>query len=250
MAAVVLAAGFIKGAIGFGFPTLGTPLLALIVDVKTAFLLLIVVDVKPAVVVLTPPNIVMDGIQFARRGAPLATVRRFGTLLLSGGVGIVLGTRVLTLLSPRTATLILGVFVLLFVALSVTGLAPKIPPHWEPWLSPPAGFAAGVIGGVTNSPATALVLYFHGIGLAKHDFISSIAFTFFFYKLVQLGAVTWYGLLPWSLLGVSVALTAVALAGFAVGLRVQDRMDQRSFNRVVLVFLAVLGAWLLVRGRG
>jgi uncharacterized membrane protein YfcA len=238
MAAVVLAAGFIKGAIGFGFPSLATPLLSLVVDVKTA------------VVVLILPNIVMDGIQFARRGAPLATVRRFGTLLLSGGVGIVLGTRVLTLLSPRTATLILGVFVLLFVALSVTGLAPKIPPHWEPWLSPPAGFAAGVIGGVTNSPATALVLYFHGIGLAKHDFISSIAFTFFFYKLVQLGAVTWYGLLPWSLLGVSVALTAVALAGFAVGLRVQDRLDQRSFNRVVLVFLAVLGAWLLVRGRG
>jgi uncharacterized membrane protein YfcA len=184
MAAVVLAAGFIKGAIGFGFPSLATPLLSLVVDVKTA------------VVVLILPNIVMDGIQFARRGAPLATVRRFGTLLLSGGVGIVLGTRVLTLLSPRTATLILGVFVLLFVALSVTGLAPKIPPHWEPWLSPPAGFAAGVIGGVTNSPATALVLYFHGIGLAKHDFISSIAFTFFFYKLVQLGAVTWYGLLP------------------------------------------------------
>jgi len=238
MAAVVLAAGFIKGAIGFGFPSLATPLLSLVVDVKTA------------VVVLILPNIVMDGIQFARRGAPLATVRRFGTLLLSGGVGIVLGTRVLTLLSPRTATLILGVFVLIFVALSVTGLAPKIPPHWEPWLSPPAGFAAGVIGGVTNSPATALVLYFHGIGLAKHDFISSIAFTFFFYKLVQLGAVTWYGLLPWSLLGVSVALTAVALAGFAVGLRVQDRLDQRSFNRVVLVFLAVLGAWLLVRGRG
>ena len=238
MAAVVLAAGIIKGAIGFGFPSLATPLLSLVVDVKTA------------VVVLILPNIVMDGIQFARRGAPLATLRRLGTLLLSGGVGIVLGTRVLTLLSPRTATLILGVFVLIFVALSVTGLAPKIPPHWEPWLSPPAGFAAGVIGGVTNSPATALVLYFHGIGLAKHDFISSIAFTFFFYKLVQLGAVTWYGLLPWSLLGVSVALTAVALAGFAVGLRVQDRLDQRSFNRVVLVFLAVLGAWLLVRGRG
>jgi len=238
MATVVLVAAFIKGAIGFGFPSLATPLLSLVVDVKIAVVLLIL------------PNIVMDGIQFARRGAPLATVRRFGTLLLSGGVGIVLGTRVLTLLSPRTATLILGVFVLLFVALSVTGLAPKIPPHWEPWLSPPAGFAAGVIGGVTNSPATALVLYFHGIGLAKHDFISSIAFTFFFYKLVQLGAVTWYGLLPWSLLGVSVALTAVALAGFAVGLRVQDRLDQRSFNRVVLVFLAVLGAWLLVRGRG
>jgi uncharacterized protein len=202
------------------------------------------------VVLLILPNIVMDGIQFARRGAPLATVRRFGGLLLSGGAGIVLGTRVLTLLSPRAATLILGLFVLIFVTLSATGLAPKIPPHWEPWLSPPAGFVAGVIGGVTNSPATALVLYFQGIGLAKHDFISSIAFTFVFYKLVQLGAVTWYGLLPWSLLWASVALTVAALAGFAVGLRVQDRLDQRTFNGAVLVFLAVLGAWLLFRSLG
>jgi uncharacterized membrane protein YfcA len=36
MAAVVLAAAFIKGAIGFGFPSLATPLLSLVVDVKSA----------------------------------------------------------------------------------------------------------------------------------------------------------------------------------------------------------------------
>jgi hypothetical protein len=166
---------------------------------------------------------------------------------MAGAVGVVLGTRVLTLLSPRAATLTLGAFVLCFVALHATGLSPKVPAHWEPWLSPPAGFVAGVIGGVTNAPATALVLYFHAIGLSKHDFVSAVAFTFFFYKLVQLGAVAWYGLLPWSLLGASLALTAVGLAAFAAGLRVQDRLDQQSFNRAVLVFLALLGAWLLVR---
>jgi uncharacterized membrane protein YfcA len=236
MAAVVLVAGFVKGAIGFGFPSLATPLLSLAVSVKTA------------VVVLILPNIVMDGIQFVRRGTPLATVRRFWPLLVSGAVGIVAGTRVLTLLSPGLATFILGVFVLGFVALNVTGLAPEVPRAWEPWLSPVAGLVAGLVGGVTNSPATALVLFFHGIGLDKHEFISSVAFTFFFYKLVQLGAVAWYGLLPWSLLGISVGLTAVALGGFAIGLRVQDRLDQRAFNRVVLVFLACLGAWLVIRG--
>jgi uncharacterized membrane protein YfcA len=238
MAAVVLTAAFIKGAIGFGFPALGTPLLSLVVDVKTA------------VVVLILPNIVMDGIQFARRGAPLAIVRRFGVLLLTGALGVVLGTHVLVLLSPRAATLILGAFVLCFVALQATGLSPKVPARGEPWLSPVAGFVAGVIGGVTNSPATPLVLYFHAIALSKHDFVSAVAFTFFFYKLVQLGAVAWYGLLPWPLLWLSVALTAVALVGFAVGLRVQDRLDQRSFNRAVLIFLGVLGAWLLVRSLG
>lgn len=238
MAAVVLVAGFVKGSIGFGFPSLATPLLSLAVSVKTA------------VVVLILPNIVMDGIQFVRRGTPLATVRRFWPLLVSGAVGIVAGTRVLTLLSPGVATFILGVFVLGFVALNVTGLAPEVPRAWEPWLSPVAGLMAGIIGGVTNSPATALVLFFHGIGLEKPEFISSVAFTFFFYKLVQLGAVAWYGLLPWSLLGISVGLTAVALIGFAVGLWVQDRLDQRAFNRAVLVFLAGLGVWLVVRGTG
>jgi uncharacterized membrane protein YfcA len=235
MAAVVLGAAFVKGAIGFGFPALGTPLLSLVVDVKTA------------VVVLILPNIVMDGIQFARRGAPLSGARRLVLLLAGGALGTVLGTRALALLSPRAATVILGVFVLCFVALNASGLAPRVPAHWERWLSAPAGFVAGVIGGVTNSPATAVVLYFQAIGLPKQDFVSSVAFTFFFYKLVQLGAVTWYGLLPLPLLWVSLALTAVGLAGFAVGLRVQDRLDQRSFNRAVLGFLALLGAWLLVR---
>jgi hypothetical protein len=235
MAAVVLGAGLVKGAIGFGFPSLATPLLSLVTDVKTA------------VVVLIVPNIVMDCIQFVRRGAPLTTVRRFSGLLVSGAVGVVLGTRVLTMLSPRAATLILGLVVVVFVILSASGLSPKVPPHWESRLSVPAGFVAGVVGGVTNAPATPLVLYFQAIGLAKHEFVSSVAFTFIFYKAVQLGAVAWYGLLPWSLLGWSLGLTAVALLGFALGLRLQDRLDQRSFNRAVLVFLGGLGAWLVIR---
>jgi hypothetical protein len=37
VALAVSAATFVKGSIGFGFPTLGTPLLTLIVDVKPAF---------------------------------------------------------------------------------------------------------------------------------------------------------------------------------------------------------------------
>jgi uncharacterized protein len=154
---------------------------------------------------------------------------------------------VLTMLSPRAATFTLGFFVVAFVILSATGLSPKVPAHWERWLSAPAGFVAGVVGGVTNAPATPLVLYFHAIGLGKHDFVASVAFTFIFYKAVQLGAVGWYGLLTWPVLWISVGLTAVALVGFAVGLRLQDRLDQRTFNRAVLVFLGALGAWLLVR---
>src|SRR5207247_4912649 len=122
-AGAVLLAALIKGAIGFGFPTLGTPLLSLVMDVKAA------------VVVLILPNIVMDGLHVARRGAPLATVRRFAVLLVFRAVGTVVGTRLLLALSSRTATLILGGFVVAFVALNAIGATPRVPPRWEPWLS-------------------------------------------------------------------------------------------------------------------
>jgi len=234
-AAAVLLAAFIKGAIGFGFPTIGTPLLSLVIDVKAA------------VVVLIVPNIVMDGLQFARRGAPMATVRRFAMLLVFGAVGTVLGTRLLVALSSRTATLLLGGFVVAFVLLNLTGTTPRVPAGWEPWLSPVTGLLVGVVGGITNVPGTPLVMYFQALGMAKGEFVSSVAFTFVVYKLVQLAAVVYYGLLPWSLVSVSGLLTAVALAGFAVGLMVQDRLDPRAFNRAVLGFLGALGVWLVAR---
>lgn len=235
IALAVALAAFVKGSIGFGFPTLGTPLLALLVDVKTAFLVLII------------PNIAMDAIQFARRGAPRATVRRMSALIVCGAVGMVVGTRLLVGLSSRMVMLILGGFILTFVALTVARLSPTLPPRWEPLASPIAGFAAGVLGGVTNVPGTPLVMYFYALRLAKPDFVSAVAFTFVLYKVVQLAAVTWYGLFTWALLGWSVLLTLAALGGFALGLRVQDRLEQQVFNRVVLVFLALLGGWLVLR---
>lgn len=235
VALAVAVSAFVKGAIGFGFPTLGTPLLALVVDVKTAFLVLIV------------PNIVMDGLQFLRAGAPRAIARRLAPLVAAGAVGMVLGTHLLAVLSGRTVMLILGGFILGFVALDLLRLSPRLPAGWEWWASPVVGFAAGVLGGVTNVPGTPLVLYFYALGLSKREFVGAVAFSFVLYKVVQLASVTWYGLMTGPLLLGSLLLTVAALGGFALGLRVQDRLEPRAFNRAVLLFLAALGAWLVIR---
>jgi uncharacterized membrane protein YfcA len=234
-AAVVLLAAFVKGSIGFGFPTLATPLLALFVDPKAA------------VAVLILPNIVMDGVQALRRGGLGHTPRRMAWLVVFGLLGTVIGTRLLVLLPGRVVTLVLGAVILVFVALGLLRSFPRVPPAWEPWVSPLVGLGTGVIGGVTNVPGTPLVIYFYALGMDKAEFVRSVAFTFVLYKTVQLGAVTWYGLLPPRLLAASAGLSLVALASFTAGLRVQDRLDQRAFNRVVLVFLAALGAWLVLR---
>jgi uncharacterized membrane protein YfcA len=232
-AAVVLVAAFLKGIVGFGFPTTSTTLLALFVDVRIAVALVIL------------PNIVMDGYQMVRRGQLLATARRLAVVLVAGAIGIVVGTKLLVTLPAWTATLVLGLFTLAFVALNATSFSPRLHPRWERPLGPVAGVVAGIVGGLTNTPGTVLVILFYALGFPKDEFVRSIALSFVVLKLVQLGAVSHFGLMSWSLFGLSVALTCVALVGFWIGLRVQDRLDQRRFNRAVLAFLAATGLWLI-----
>jgi uncharacterized membrane protein YfcA len=237
-ALAVLAAAFVKGAVSFGFPLVATPLLTLAVGVKTAVAVSII------------PNIVMDSAQLVRRGHALATVRRMLPLIVFSMIGMWVGTLLLVVMPARIATLVLGVFVLLFAAVNASGLAPRVPPHWEPWLSPPVGLVAGVLGGLTNVPGTPMVLYFVALGLDKYDFVRAVAVTFIVVKVVQLVAVAWYGLFDAWLLVVSLGFTIVALAGFAVGARLQDWIPARTFHWAVLGFLVLIGAWLIFKGLG
>src|SRR5437016_8364607 len=109
-ALAILAAAFVKGAVAFGFPLVATPLLALVVGVKTAVAVSII------------PNIVMDCVKLVRRGQALGTVRRLFSLIAFSMVGMWLGTHLLAVMPVRVATLVLGVFVLAFAAISAFGL--------------------------------------------------------------------------------------------------------------------------------
>lgn len=205
------------------------------------------VDVKTAVAVLVIPNLVMDSLQLRRAGPIGDAPRRLAPLLLFTMIGTVIGTKLLVMLSPRTVTLTLGGFVLGYVLLDLARFSPRVPPHWELRLAAPVGLLAGIMGGITNAPGTPIALYLVALGMEKKEFIRSISFTFLVVKGFQLVTLVWYGLLGWQLALASLGLAAVALGGFAVGVKLQDRLDQRSFNRAVLVFLAVLGAWLVAK---
>jgi len=204
-------------------------------------------DVKVAVPLLLVPNVVMDAIQLGRLGGLGGAVRRTAVLLGFGVVGTMLGTRLLVALPGSTVTAVVGVMVLLFVVLNATPLRPRVPAPWAPWLAPPVGLMAGVTGGLANVPGLPLVIYFYSLGMGKAEFVRTVAFTFLVYKVVQLGAVAYYGLLTWRVLAVSFGLTVLGLGAFRLGLAVQERLEQRTFNRAVLVFLAALGTWLVAR---
>ncbi len=231
----LLCAAFVKGTTGMGFPLIATPTVALLLDIRIAITILII------------PNLVMDSAQVFRQGFPSTVVRRFSWLLVLTVVGVFLGTKVLVTLPLWVLNFSLAVMVLVFVLSTWMRFEFSIPPRLENIFSPPAGLLSGFLNGMTNAAGPALAIYLYSLRLEKREFVRSIATIFIVTKLSQLVAVSSWNLLNWYTLGLSLQVTLFTLLGFYAGLKTQDWVDQKTFNRGLLTLLFVIGVILLVR---
>lgn len=235
VATSLLLAAYVKGTTGMGFPLIATPMVALLLDIRTAIAILII------------PNIVMDVTQVFRGSFSRAIVRRFAWFLFLTVAGVFLGTKVLVTLPIWALDLALGTIVLLFVASNLFRVEFRISPKGEKLLSPFAGLATGFVMGITNAGGPAIAIYLYSLALPKTEFIKSIATIFIVNKVSQLIAVSTWNLFTPSTLRLSLLVTLFCLLGFYAGLKTQDRVNQKTFNRALLVLLFAIGVTLVAR---
>jgi len=231
----LLVAAFVKGATGLGFPLIATPTIALLLDIRTA------------VTVLILPNLFMDSAQVIRDGIPYDVFRRFSGLILPTIIGVFLGTMVLVKTPLWVLNLCLGVMVLVFVASNLLKFDFTISPRAEKIFSPVFGFISGFLNGMTNAAGPTLAIYLYNLKLEKRTFVKSIATIFVITKLSQLVAISTWNLFNWETITLSVQVLLFTLAGFYAGIKAQDRVNQRNFNRGLLILLSVIGVVLVVR---
>ncbi|MBI3077504.1 MAG: sulfite exporter TauE/SafE family protein [Deltaproteobacteria bacterium] len=227
-------AALIKGTLGLGFPIIATPVAAH------------VLGVREAVVVLLLPNMLMDGVLIFRDGVPVALIRRLAVLLGSLALGIVLGSTLLAVLSPRALSLILGLLLLFYVVGSVVEL--PLPRDLDrPPILAVTGFCSGVSGGVANTTGPVIAVYLQVLLADKREFVTAFGLASFLGKVVQmLSAYGWHLYTPANL-GFSALLVVPIMVAFWFGLRIQDRINQALFARLVHVLLLVSGVSLIYR---
>src|SRR5688572_9894138 len=233
--AALLLAAFVKGATGLGFPLIATPTIALLLDIRTA------------VTVLILPNLFMDSAQVIRDGFPYDIFRRFSSVIAPTIIGVFLGTMVLVKLPLWILNLCLGVTVVLFVISNMFKFDFAISPRAEKVLSPIVGFISGFLNGMTNAAGPTLAIYLYCLKLDKRMFVKSIATIFVMTKVSQLVAISTWNLFNRETITLSVQVLLFTLAGFYAGLKAQDRVNQRTFNRGLLILLALIGVTLLLR---
>jgi hypothetical protein len=230
-----MGSAFVKGVTGMAFPLFATPVVALLTDMRTA------------IAVLLAPNILMDIVLIARKRLPLEHLRRLWPMLGVGILGVFLGTYLLVTIPERAVNLILAAIVFVFAGQSLWAKGVALPEGWEPVVSPAVGLAAGILTGVSNTLSPIVAIYMLSLRLGKFDFVKSVALVFFSFKVAQLAAVWRWQLFTPERLWLSAAATAFAFPGFGLGLRVQDRKHQRTFHRVLLVLLVLMGVLLVAK---
>jgi hypothetical protein len=239
IAAVVcslIVAGLLKGIIGVGMPVVALPLLSLLIDIKSAAML------------LSMPLIFSNLPQALEGGKTGRCLIQLMPVILGMIPGLFLGVRVLLALDANVAKIIAGL-VIMGVG-GVTLLAPKL--QLQSRLVLPTGitfgFFGGILGGIAAMPGPLVFIFLLAKGLRGKAFTKEASL----YLVVSAGllAILLTASRQFSWLDVSVSTAAMlpVVLGMYVGQHMRDKIAPETFKKLVLIAVIAAGAELLRHG--
>ncbi len=219
IAVVMLVAGLIQGTLGFGFPFIATPLIALASDMRTA------------IVAVLLPTLAVIFVAIAAGGPLKPTLARFWMMPLYQVIGAAAGTWLFVSAPDLPYLLVLALLTLFYLNLDRLGKAdwPVVRRH-ERRFAPVSGLLSGVFEGTANVAAPPLIIFYLALGLAPAMLVQAMNLSFLVGKTTQLvvlaagGGVTaaqWLGTLPFVVIGAAASLA---------GVRLRDRIDAPTYR--------------------
>ena len=236
VALVCLVSGFAHGAIGFGFPLVATPLVALALDMKTAITL------------LAPVTLVLVLISGFTGGGVRELLRRFWFIPVAMAIGAFLGTRLLLAAPPEPFTLVLALMLLFYLNLDRVGRGKS---EAVMRLRVPVGFAfafaAGIFEAIANVAGPMLLVYFMLLGAAPSQIVQTLNICFSVGKGSQVATLAASGALtPATWLTVA-GLSVPAVAALALGMRLRSRIDAQTYRAWLRKALWVMAIVLIAQ---
>lgn len=232
IAAAFLLAGFVKGVIGLGLPTVSMGLLAVTMPPSHALAIVIV----PAIIT----NIWQTFVGPYLRDI----VRRLWPLMAGTVVGIWLNAGMLTGPYARYGTIVLGLLLVIYAIVGLSKLSFKVARRDEKWLGVLVGLITGVVSAATGVQVLPSMPFMQAIGMEKDELVQALG-VFFTVATVALA----FNLTAAGLLSASTALPgavamAASFAGMFIGQAVRSRMQPEAFRRWFLIAMILLGIYL------
>lgn len=224
-------AGFVKGVLGFGLPTVLVAGLALFLPPAQAVALMLL------------PAFATNVAQAAIGGRLIALCSRLRWFLGALVAGTIAAGPALTAWlgagSAGATRTVLGIALVVYSATALAGRVPPLSTRAGRILAAPAGIMSGAIGSASGIFVFPTAPYLQALGLPPPQLSQAMGIAFTLATVALAGALAGFGNLSTLDLAWSAAGTLPAFAGMMLGIRMRDRLGGTAFRRL---FLAALGA--------
>lgn len=235
VAGAYVLAGFVKGVIGLGLPTVAIGVLGLMMTPAEAATILLV------------PSLVTNVWQGVVGGELLALTRRLWPML----AGICLGTWIGAVLLPgggtAEATVWLGAALAIYAAFGLFNVHFSVPPHAEVWVGLVVGVANGAISVATGIFALGAP-YIQALTMERDRMVQALGLSFSVSTVALAVALAHGGVMKPAMIWPSLVALGAALIGMVLGQIVRGRIRAETFRRCFFIGLLLLGAHLALRG--
>lgn len=236
IAGAFLLAGFVKGVIGLGLPTVSIGLLGLLMTPAQAAAILVV------------PSLVTNVWQAAVGGSLLALARRLWPLLAGTCIGTVIGVALLPGDDNGRATVWLGLALAIYAVLGLVKVQFSVPRHAETWLGLLMGTATGAITVATGIFVMPGTPYLQSMQFDRDRLVQALGLSFTVSTITLAAALAYTGHVQKSLAWPSIVALAAALVGMGLGQLTRGRIKAETFRLCFFVGLMLLGIHLALRG--
>ena len=232
IAAVLVLAGFVKGVIGLGLPTVSIGLLATQMPPAHALAIVIV------------PTIVTNIWQTLGGPYLLDIVKRLWPLMIGVCVGIWSGAGLMSGPYAVYGTIVLGVLLVIYAAIGLAKLRFHVTRSHEKWVGGIVGLITGIVSAATGVQVIPSMPFMQAVGMEKDELVQALGVFFTVATLALSYNLTGAGLLTRGTVLPAVVATVGAFAGMAIGQFTRSRLSADAFRRRFLIAMGLLGLYL------
>jgi hypothetical protein len=229
-------AGFVKGVIGLGLPTVSIGLLGLLMTPAQAAAILVV------------PSLITNIWQAAVGGGLIALARRLWPMLAGICIGTMIGAALLPHDESSRATVWLGLALMLYAAFGLFKGHFAVPRGAETWLGLLVGAATGAITVATGIFVMPGTPYIQSLEFDRDKLVQALGLSFTVSTITLALSLAYAGQVRTSLAWPSLVALAAALVGMGLGQLIRGRVKEGTFRLCFFIGLLLLGAHLALRG--
>jgi uncharacterized protein len=230
---IIFAAMLIRALTGFGSALIAIPLLSILFGAKFAIPFILLFECLIDIMILGRERLNVKG-----------EMSRTWPFIVSGLIGIPLGTQVLILSSDRILKMVIGIALIVFSLLLLWNVNLKL--KRDKFGSATVGLLGGFLCGSIGMPGPPMALILSSQGIAKEEFrrlivifLTVVDFLTFFYFL-------WIGLIDADMLLQGLKLLPALALGYLAGNYLFGKVEEAAFRRLTLGITLAAGIALIL----